>query len=47
MPKRKPKITGTGTNADGNDWTSYDDGSFHYNNSNGKENIVLNLVSIC
>ena len=35
-----PKITGTGTNANGNNYTSYDDGSYHYNNSNGKQDIL-------
>ena len=48
-----PKITGTGTNANGNDYTSYEDGSYHYNNANGKQNILnalknnINLPFIC
>ena len=47
-----PRITGTGTNANGNNYTSYSDGSFHYNNSNGEiqtwkiyESNILNLFS--
>ena len=38
-----PEITATGTNSDGNHWTTYDDGSFHYNNARGKENIVWDI----
>lgn len=33
MPYNKPHITGEGTNAQGNDWKSYSDGSFQYKNS--------------
>ena len=32
-----PRPTGSGTNANGNNYTSYDNGGYHYNNSNGKK----------